>query len=451
MLLLPPGGANHNLAYRYNPVEHDDIGRSDEPDFLTTSLFGRQVENCIAEIPVSGTFIGHCTRGISIFPGQMATVAPGCTTDGPNGPERRQSGLCGLHSVGLSAGGYFSPIPIVGLVPAATVPEPISVRGMAGDRAPGALTPTKGSTIRLFDGFLTPMVAQRGVPLRLFLEVNHKVSDASGTVGSPLSHGNLVLPGGSWLYLWYGEWKDLNGNGVIDHFTPGSAGPGVNEFAWLGSCTTFEGTRNPQAIRDGLCREDPNPNAIPPGSACADPDDPFRCAMTTIDGWFWPGSHHTWPPAVIGLPVDYPGQQIVNHFLFGCFDYPGGCDALDEDLHGDPLLGPQGSMRPDTRGMDLTGDPADSVRQWWNYGGDHTSFYGDDGLLVTSVQLYGVNCVRDAGLPSVHDIGSCTFTDVDRQFTIAPLAEQILVGSHEQPTGGLKAAARSLWLLIRDG
>jgi hypothetical protein len=96
----------------------------------------------------------------------------------------------------------------------------------------------------------------------------------------------------------------------------------------------------------------------------------------------------------------------------------------------------------------------DTIRQWAGYIGYVTTYYGDDGLLVTLVEVYGVNCPEDASalgydLTGAGTAGQCSFLDVDKQATVSPEVEALLIGSPDDPTGGLKGTARGAWETVR--
>jgi hypothetical protein len=125
-------------------------------------------------------------------------------------------------------------------------------------------------------------------------------------------------------------------------------------------------------------------------------------------------------------------------------------------------LGRQDEVRPDGTLHDRTGDgvnespPDDSARQWSGYFGGDSTYYGDDGLLVTLVHITGVNCAPGDTAASFNlrtppgHAGGCTFLDVDRHPTVSADAEVLFVGDPEHPTGGAKAMARSAWVFVRE-
>lgn len=433
VLLAPVSSASHMTEYRYNPVEHDDQGRSDEPDGESTSVLGGFLRQCMAEVPSKAGFEGRCSIPLDPLPGQSRVLAPGCTGEAEGQMVRRLSGQCGLWTVGVSdlKEGHT-------LIPPQTIPAPASEGGMLAARAPGAFTRTKDASIRFLDGHViwAPELQNNYHQI----ELNRKLADVSG--GSIPS--GFVIPGENIVHVWYGQWSDRNGNGVIDHVTPGSAGATQNEFAWLGSCLNLGYTeRDLGSIRSGLCIDDPNPNADPPGS-CSDLDSPEPCARTTLHAWLYPGNHHA-----NGYLSDHPGSQIVLWVSRGLdCDGPPSCDEVEMERDGDPLLGYQSGLQPDITMLDTTGEPKDTVRRWYSGLGFPTMLYGDDGLLVTLMEVFGVNCGPHALLR--YDPSTCTFLDVDRQPALNPQIEGLLVGASDSPNGGAKALLRSSWLLVRD-
>lgn len=118
------------------------------------------------------------------------------------------------------------------------------------------------------------------------------------------------------------------------------------------------------------------------------------------------------------------------------------CDDRDEEFFGDPLLGAQDEVAADACDGDVTGDPGDAIRSWYS-GADFATLFEDTGLLTTMVEVTGVDCREDDALPQEFDLGSCTFTDVDRQDAVDPDVEALLTGARED--------ARGAWLLVRDG
>lgn len=434
-MLLPASAlAGHITHYRFNPVEHDDQGRSDEPDFLATRILGPALDSCNFALPVSEGFVGWCTPGLVPLDGQSGVLAPGCTGEEGGQAVRRVSGQCGLWTVGA---GYTSNV-----VPPGTVPPPVSERGMGGDRAPGAYTPTKSSAVRFLDTqTIWALQPPAGAPNIHQVNVGAKFGDIGRLLGTTLPLSEAILPGSIIVHVWYGEWRDLNGNGVIDHFSPGSAGANLNEYAWLGNClSVLDGERKPASIANGICIEDPNPNAVPPGKVCADPQSTQMCAMASISTWLWPGDHGTTGPL-----TEAPANQIGT-WLFNEFD----CVPACEDV-ADPLLGRQDNLVPDIHGnIDSSGEPDDTIRRWYSGSGAVTSFYGDDGLLVTLTTVTGVNCYEDPAMPTYADPTTCTFMDVDRHDALHPAFEQVLIGpDYDHPNGGLKGAARAAWLWLR--
>jgi hypothetical protein len=427
VLLAPVASATHMQLYRNEAVQHDLQGSSREPDGLATAVLGPPLSNCVMDLPLGGVFGGRCGDD-SLRIGLSDALAPGCTGDDEAGaPIAREAGRCGLWTIGVRPTGQA-------VVPPGTVGAPLGEPGMGGTAAPGRATSTKGSAVQFFDGRLD--AASQTATTFTFAQ------DPS-TAGLLGPH---VLPGDAIAWAWWGAWADRNGNGVIDHLTPGSGGPTANEFVWLGSCTARDGARNPDAIAAGVCAEDPNPNASPPGALCADPQSTAPCAGASVAVWVYPGNHHS-----NALTGDAPGNQVLHYAQQGLdCGGPPSCDDADRDFNGDPLLGTQGELSPDMTMQDRTGDAQDAERQWVGGTGATSTFYGDDGLLLTTVVVYGADCAASQASPwrydltaRAGDLGGCTFLDVDRYEALNGDVEALL-------TAG-KDLARSSWLVVRDG
>ncbi|MCA1814640.1 MAG: hypothetical protein LC624_11970, partial [Halobacteriales archaeon] len=184
--LALPGSAlaSHMQSYTRLP-EHDDLGRSDEPDRASTSVLGPLVaERVVGLSSVDNAF----AVPDAAFP-VGAVLAPGCSDDAG----RQPSGLCWLNGQVRFAG----------------------VPGMTGNAAPG-LTRTKDASVRLLDARQDQMVSAGAVRV---LDVNHKLVDMVRPVSSgvdPDLFQRFVL-GPTELWAWFGIWQDRNGNGVIDH------------------------------------------------------------------------------------------------------------------------------------------------------------------------------------------------------------------------------------------
>lgn len=168
------------LLAELSPVEHDDQGRVDEPDFQATSVFGPWLggRNLDRDLDAWGEPDDFwMERG-------WGFAAPGCM----EGAQRRPSGTCAL---GLAGGGWASPYAPRGA---------LGLLDLQVQWQPGA-----------------------------YLEVNRKLDDAR--LRPPhlgwASGRSMVGPVG--LLAWFGVWGDANRNGVIDD-APGG------EFAWRGRC-----------------------------------------------------------------------------------------------------------------------------------------------------------------------------------------------------------------------
>jgi hypothetical protein len=424
--------AGHITYYRYVAVEHDDQGTILEPDGLGTGILGPEVAGCNVELPGAlGGFASRC----NLDAGSGKVIAPGCTGDGPDGPVRRLSGQCGLWTIGV--GTPDAP----NVVPPQSIPAPVTEAGMAGDAAPG-LAGSKSVAIRFLDTQIFSAVQPQGIGVVTNthqIDMEAKFREIARVTGIGVPGQGSQPPGDAIVHVWFGEWRDLNGNGVLDHFTPGTAGASQNEFTWLGNCQGFTGQREPTAVTSGICKEDPNPNAVPPGRPCADPDSPVACAGASVLTWIWPGNH-----GANGFASDFPGSA-VGGFVLGLGD----CDAACQDEY-DPILGPQGDVAPEIRGIiDATGDLDDVVRRWYSGTGGTTSFY-DNGMLLTMLTVTGINCA-ETSTPVGADLATCSFRDVDRYPSFDPAFDNLLVGSGDSyPNGGLKGALRGAWVLARD-
>jgi hypothetical protein len=450
VLVVPGALASHMSEYRYDAVQHDAQGTVPEPDGLSTTVLGPSLTNCVLELPRQGSFGGRCGDDAAGPTGLGTTLAPGCTgDDGDGNPIRREDGRCGLWTIGVGSAPTGGALSTGGGV----VPAPLSEPGMGAAQAPGR----HRGPVRFLDGRITWTVPQLPAGPSMSVDVARVLREVGVVDGT-------VLPGEGLAWTWYGQWTDLNGNGVVDHFSPGTAGAGQsNEFAWLGGCAiSRDASRNPQAILDNLCIEDPNRNLVPPGTACADPASTSTCAGTSMAAWLFPGNHHADANAA-GHFVDMPGLQVVQWVVrLGNCSAPPTCDDFDRDYAGDPLLGTQAELTADIIFSDRTGDTGnagqdDTDRGWLGGVGYASNFYGDDGFLVTEAQVYGVNC-RGGAAPWRYDLlaapgepGGCSFLDVDRQSSLNGEAEAALVGDPQHPDGGLKGIVRGAWLLIRDG
>src|SRR5207244_3744238 len=82
LVAVPPALAVSTYG---NTFEHDDIGRSSEPDFLSTSVLGATVTSC----NVDQNRDGQCEVLSSVLPNPNSgatVIAPGCTNDAGRQP-----------------------------------------------------------------------------------------------------------------------------------------------------------------------------------------------------------------------------------------------------------------------------------------------------------------------------------------------------------------------------
>lgn len=391
--------AAHMTQYSTNPVEHDDQGRSNEPDGATGGLYGAGVRDCTVDTDRDG----RCTPlDLALWP-EGEVVAQGCTDD----TGRRVSGFCALNQ-GITPVGP-APIGYVG-VPPLDCGLPAGERPLLMLDVRQALYPTAG--------------VAGGHPI---FELNRKLQDTGffaveqAILGGP---GTDVLVGGTAMLAWYGYYHDKNCNGVIDQWGGEQADP-RNEFTWIGDCLPFGGAQ-----------------VVVPRDVCIPEPD------TLFLGWEFPGNHHAGSGAsctVACVPTpsmaDLPGRLVLCGLL--SLDPSGSaaaCDADEAGLNGDPLFGEQGSSRPDWYFYDYTGDPKLSTRTYvaapnwpmWHY---------DNGLLTTTLVVGSVNpVVVEEG--EVYDLSSSRLIDVDRLTTRSPILEGYL-------NGLVKPLARSTWLLVR--
>jgi hypothetical protein len=440
-LALPaPAMASHMGQYVLYPTSHDVLGTVAEPDFQATEVLGPRVMNCVVDLPLGGAFSGHCGDD-ALRTGLGETIAPGCTGENAEGtPAERLPGQCGLWTVGLRPSS-------VAVIPPGTVPPPISERGMSNGQWPGRYA----GAVRFLDGIIDQEAGNNpvtGGPTNT-VALNRYLSEA-GLAPS-------ILPGSTYIWAWFGEWTDHNHNGVVDAcFATCTAGAEVNEFIWRGGCTSFfELPNHAFAEANGYCAQDPNPNAL--GSHACEIGEGGPCANAKMDFWMFPGNHN---PTFAG---DMPGNQVLDWALrLGDCTGPPSCDddstsCDDGQCAGDPLFDIQNYVTPDGLGMDdRTGDNGaanvgdDTLRQWAGNQGNIGTFYGDDGLLITEIVVYGYNCAT--GTRNGLDLaalagtaGGCTFVDVDRYPSVNPAIESLLVGGEDYPNGGLKGELRRLW------
>lgn len=416
-LLLPqPALAAHLSQYAWNPLTHDMMGMSFEPDGASTAVLGPTVRNCVIATA------GACNDALA----GGRVVAPGCT--GPGG--RAVDGQCGLWTVGAKPNS-------ITVVPTGTVPAPLSVQGAGRGHGPGIL-----GRFTLVDGVLDSEHGQNpvtGGPVRV-LGLQRLLQEAGMNA--------QVLPGQNMVWAWYGDFEDLNGNGVIDACHQTCSAAMANEFVWRGSCTEFAGGYNGDyAEAHGFCKQAPNPN-VDGSHACA-PAEEGPCANAHIAAWYFPGNHHGY---ALG---DLPGRQVVRWVTrgFDC-DTPPTCDDEAREVAGDPLLDDPHEVNADAVLADRSGDNGpnnvgdDTARMWVGHLGAIQPAYGDDGLLGTLVAVYGVDCAAAPGLPQGFDLatpvgtpGGCGLVDVDLYPSLHPAFEGLLSAA--------KAAARSAWLVVR--
>jgi hypothetical protein len=443
-MVMPAAAATHLANYRYQPVERDDQGTVLEPDGLASAVAGAPLENCAA-LPAPGA---ACVPDSQLPPpGGSASIAPGCTD--AQGQERR-SGECGMATTGLGIPGP------AGLVVQACGPgaslDPCPGPWVAQGSCPGRFTPTPTSQVRFLDARAV-LHAQAPVFGVSYVDHNRKLDEPAlqATLGQlDPDLGQPLVPPTAGLWAWFGAWQDKNCNGVVDEregSEPNAQGrcPAAdgcvhpeNEFVWQGRCRTFEGY------------------PAPPGQR--------YCALdnVTLPVWVWPGDHHGTCSTLLSVLFlgcgpfeaatgDLPGSQaacfvalVAGAPLEPCADAPGDVDRFDEEVRGDPLLGPQGSLRADGTMADRTGD-WDITTRMWTYGqGVSTRFY-DQSLLVATVTVVGATheAVQEDD-PLGFDPAALVAVDIDAYPSWSPE-----VGSLLQDT--VKPALRSTWVLVRDG
>jgi hypothetical protein len=421
LVLLPgPALASHMQSYTRLP-EHDDLGRSDEPDYAVTGVLGLTVANRVVDFSlVDGA---SAVSDVSLGPGQPV-LAPGCTDD--NG--REQSGLCWLHLMVRFLG----------------------VEGMTGDRAPG-LTGLKSREVRFLDA---RQDVQLTLPVTRVVDVNHKLDDAGASAllrsaGVPASR---FVAGPTELWAWFGTWHDQNGNGVVDHEQdgdePGTVSP-RNEFQWLGGCLTL--------------------NHIPTG------DTPVCHVLqgSRIVGFVWPGNHHAscgggtvaGVDPVVGcsyVSADVPGLQAYCLLVLGgaeqaprplaelaldvvvvhyCGSTPESLDQDASSAYGDPLLEDPSRVVPDFYYDDRSGEPDVEARQWVAGQGYPVMFY-DQSLVGATVFVSAEGAPYSSARQTV-DLARARFVDVDVDRVWNPAVAQQL-GSNVKPL------SRTAWLLVRE-
>jgi hypothetical protein len=260
---LLPGGAlaahpGPMTSYTNYAVEHDDQGRSFEPDGLITSVLGPTVSNSVADPSLTGTGVLDALLPPTP-PLHSNLIAPGCSDDFG----RQTSGLCAM---GIIA-------------------------GMTGADAPGRFSLTKTTPVRFLDARVSlapPGPTNQGTGLSV--DLNAKFVDL-GLIPTPVPDFTVVGPTSVWA--WHGLWTDLNGNGVIDTGNVAA----TNEFTWEGTCAA------------------PHSGGVPVGA-------PLCSAFTSyaLIGWAYPGGHNAFAhpdhPGLMYLcpnpPNPLPPQQCGN-------------------------------------------------------------------------------------------------------------------------------------------
>jgi len=421
VLAPPPAWASHMGNYAANPVEHDDEGRSDEPDGFSTSIGGVAVSNHVIQRNPAST-APHHVADASTPPKESVganVLAPGCSV----GFARAQSGLCGIHTVGLGTGSTGPG----SIVPAHTVPD---VPGVSvDDNCPN----TAGRSVGRYENAGAGPLSTRALAFldhEVFVsfvagpanynDINHKIADLDSALGGAL-HGVLGDATGNMLtglmgdIAWFGVWGDLNCNGVIDHSQDSAAATPTaaadNEFIWLGGCTNVDDLFVPDVIAGNLCIPDPNANSVPAGT--------LTNPKTTMYEWVFPGNHHGF------LPSDVPGGQVVclvdsltggvvtqNLFGFPCTTSTN-LDDYSAQNFGDPIFDDQNDPHWDELMDDRTGE-SDVVNRQWVGGLGWPVYYYDQSLITTTVETTGVNCPQNSAIRAGFDVNRCAFTDVDR-------------------------------------
>jgi hypothetical protein len=438
--------ASHMGAYQTIPTEHDDQGSSSEPDRECTTVLTPgppPVLLCNRVIDSNNDYVAEPDANFD----HLKVLAPGCTDD--NGA-RQTNGLCGLWNVGAGTG-----------TTGAESILPRHTQGIAHGSGPG-LTGAGAVTLRFLDSRVDVQITSAGSN---YINVNKKLEDNGVTAALRQVNpqlGNRLITGPASIWAWYGTWSDRNGNGVIDHLAPPGAVGTVypdNEFVWGGSCLRFGGN--------------------PDGSTAHCQLDPTWSAM---NGFEFPGNHHAFcgglliaNPTTIGIecantPADLPGHQVLGFidtlfipvlggpgngpFLSGCMtpwftDPDLGCaidprklDEIDEVAYGDPLLGPQGSVKPDMNYDERAGDLNINTRQYV-FGLGWPSWHYDNSVVTRTTWVTTVGCATDQSSPNTVNLGTCKFVDVDKYDTWNVQLNDLLGGT-------VKPTARTGWVLVRD-
>lgn len=381
LLALPATTATHLGNYTTNPVEHDDQGRSNEPDF--------RPGDCTVDI----TGDGRCTaQDLALWP-PGRVVAQGCTQDSG----RVYSGLCGIETV---------------VCPGNPVGPMLPVCNAVGPPVTCTAPPSGVRSVRFLDTHVNVQLTGPAGGTQ-YVEVNRKLQDL-GVFGAEQAalggDGSDVIAGPTGVWAWYGVFRDRNCNGVIDHFGDGTTPDPRNEFTWIGGCLAFTGQ---PGVTGDVCRIEP----------------------TTLEVREFPGNHHAYAglacqygvTPVCGLTgADTPGSLVLCTALGGSAQ---DCDAWEAEFNGDPLFGPQGSTAVDFPLSDRTGDPDPATRMWVaGYG--WAVFHYDQSLLVTTTMATAANGDQ--------------FVDVDRYTSRAPVLGELLQGTVKPTLRATWLTVRSL-------
>jgi hypothetical protein len=371
LVLSPPAFAGPMTSYNTLPSEHDDQGRSSEPDLQATQVLGPVTRNCVLYSSDSG--FPRCVRDDLLPPappGRSAELAPGCTDDAG----RQVSGRCGLWTLGGSL---------------------LGTPGMSGSAAPGRFSATKATQFRFLDVHMDQQDPATGSRF----ELNAKLGDGGGFAAlatvSP-DHGSPFVAGPTSVWAWYGNWTDKNGNGVIDHLSCGNdCVTPANEFVWAGQCRDHLGAVNPSAIAKGYCK-------VPFGG-------PIR-----IVGWAYPGGHNAFQT---------PDAPLLASTCTGAGTPAVQCTDPVGKTQGDTLLENPGVTTPDWFFPDRSGDPDPQLRGW-HLTEAYPVYYYDHSVITTLITVGIVNPGSATGTPYYPSAGQ--HIDVDRYTTWAPAFEKFL-------------------------
>lgn len=420
LLVAPLAQGSHMQAYTRTP-DHDDLGRSDEPDFAATSVLGLPLANRVLEPTLDDAASALPDTAFA----SPRKLAPGCSDDSG----RQPSGLCWLN---LNV-------------------RFLGVRGMSGSAAPG-FTGSKATPIRFLD---MRQDLQLTVPVTRVFDVHHKPGDTgvrAALQSLDPSLGSPFVAGPTSVWAWFGTWADKNGNGVVDHEQdpgePGTVSP-RNEFVWLGGCLTAG-----QAPTGDTVRCHPLPRS-------------------RMAGWVWPGNHHATcgggtlagVDPVVGcsyVAADLPALQAYCLVALGlleqfphavadlviegvavhhCGSNPESLDQDAQHLYGDPLLEDPSPVTPDFFFTDRSGEPDVEARQWVA-GQTYPMWFYDQSLLGNTVFVAAEGAPFDDSRRRV-DVARARYLDIDRFETWSPLAGDLLQAQ-------VKPTARLLWLQHRE-